>query len=102
MQPYDETAAGTRPTPEEHHTAYPNIEIVVDNQQLLDQLSQFKARIRKTMAIYLHNGNINFNIRLAEADEIKPMLSKRELFDKLSKENQAIDLLRKQLELELT
>lgn len=83
-------------------TQYPNIEIVVDNQQLLDQLTQFKARIRKTMAIYLHNGNINFNIRLAEADEIKPMLSKRELFDKLSKESQAIDLLRKQLELELT
>ncbi|MBO4822279.1 MAG: DNA polymerase III subunit gamma/tau [Prevotella sp.] len=83
-------------------TQYPNIEIVVDNQQLLEQLTQFKARIRKTMAIYLHNGNINFNIRLAEADEIKPMLSKRELLDKLSKEKKAIELLRKQLELELS
>ena len=81
-------------------TEHPNIEIVVDNQQLLEQISQLKARIRKTMAVFLHNGNINFNIRLAEADEVKPMLSKRELLEKISKEKQAIELLRKQLDLE--
>ena len=82
-------------------TQHPNIEIVVDNQQLLEQIAQFKKRIRKTMATYLHNGNIDFNIRLAEADEVKPMLSKRELLEKISKEKKAIDLLRKQLDLEL-
>ena len=82
-------------------TEHPNIEIVVDNQQLLEQLTQLKPRIRKTMAIYLHNGKINFNIRLAEADEVKPMLSRRELLEKLSKEKQVIDILRKQLDLEL-
>ena len=82
-------------------TDYPNIEIVVDNRQLLEQISQLKGRIRKTMAVYLHNGNIDFNIRLAKAEEVKPVLSKRELFEKISKENHAIELLRQQLDLEL-
>ena len=82
-------------------TDYPNIEIVVDNRQLLEQISQLKGRIRKTMAVYLHNGKIDFNIRLAKAEEVKPVLSKRELFEKISKENQAIELLRQQLDLEL-
>ena len=82
-------------------TEYPNIEIVVDNRQLLEQIAQQKGRIRKTMAIYLHNGNIDFNIRLAEADEVKPVLSRRELFDKISNENQVVKLLRTQLDLEL-
>ncbi|MBO4849267.1 MAG: DNA polymerase III subunit gamma/tau [Prevotella sp.] len=82
-------------------TDYPNIEIVVDNRQLLEQISQLKGRIRKTMAIYLHNGNIDFNIRLAKAEEVKPVLSKRELFEKITKENHAVEQLRQLLDLEL-
>ena len=82
-------------------TNYPNIEIVVDNRQLLDQITQCKGRIRKTMAIYLHNGNIDFNIRLAEANELKPTLSRREIFEKLKNDNQAIRELSDKLALDL-
>ena len=82
-------------------TDYPNIELVVDNRQLLEQIEQIKGRIRKTMAIYLHNGNIDFTIRLAKAEEIKPMMSRKEIFDKMCKENEAIEHLHQLLDLEL-
>ena len=82
-------------------TDYPNIELVVNNQGLLDQLVQVKGRIRKTMALSLHNGNIDFTPRLAKAEEVKPILSKRELFDKLRQENHALEQLRAALDLEL-
>ena len=80
---------------------YPNIELVVDNQMLLDQIENIKGRIRKTMALALHNGNINFNIRLAEAGEIKPILTKREIFEKMRTNNSAIEQLRSMLDLEM-
>ncbi|MBR5084167.1 MAG: DNA polymerase III subunit gamma/tau [Prevotella sp.] len=80
---------------------YSNIELVVDNQMLLDQIESIKGRIRKTMALSLHNGNINFTIRLAEAGEIKPILSKREVFEKMRKNNSAIEQLRTILDLEM-
>ena len=84
-----------------HITTYPNIELVVDNRQLLDQIAQIRGRIRKTMAIYLHNGNIDFTIRLAEAEEVKPIMTKRELFDSMRKENEAVELLRALFDLEM-
>ena len=61
-----------------------------------------RDRARYTVMIYGNAGGQMDKYIEGVWDEIKPMLSKRELFDKLSKESQAIDLLRKQLELELT
>ena len=84
-----------------HITNYPQIEVVVDNRQLLEQIVQVKNRIRKTMATYLHNSDIAFEIRLAKAEEIKPILSRKETFDKMRKENEAIERLRELLDLEL-
>jgi len=80
---------------------YPNIELVVDNQMLLDQIEKIKGRIRKTMALSLHNGNINFSTRLAKAEEIKPILSKREIFENMRQKNNAIEQLRSMLDLEM-
>ena len=84
-----------------HVTEYPNIELLVDNNQLLEQIEQIKGRIRKTMAVYLKNGQITFSLRLAKAEEIKPVLSRREIFDKMRQSNDAFEHLRKMLDLEL-
>ena len=84
-----------------HITDYPNIELVVDNSILLDQLNAIKSRIRATLAHYLHNGNIEFTIRLAKADEVTKILTKRELFDEMRKKNPAIERLRQLLDLEM-
>ena len=85
-----------------HITDYPNIELVVDNSILLDQLNAIRSRIRATLAHYLHNGNIDFTIRLAKADEVTKILTKRELFDEMRKKNPAIERLRQLLDLEIT
>ena len=84
-----------------HITEYPNIELVVDNSILLDQLNAIRSRIRATLAHYLHNGNIEFTIRLAKADEVTRILTKRELFDEMRQKNPAIERLRQLLDLEM-
>lgn len=80
---------------------YPQVEVVVSNQQLLTQMNNIKGRIRATLCGKLDNGSINLTIRLAEAEEIKPMLTKKELLEKLRKENAAIEKLCKSLNLQL-
>ncbi len=85
-----------------HITSYPDIEVIVDNQILLNQVSDIKSRIKATLARDLHNGNIELTLRLAEAGEIKKILTKREIFDEIRKENPAIEKLRQVLDLELS
>ncbi|MBQ2498302.1 MAG: DNA polymerase III subunit gamma/tau, partial [Prevotella sp.] len=80
----------------------PVIEIVVDNNILLDQINSIQKRIKATLATALHNGNIDLRIRLSETGEIKPVLTKRQLFDLIRKENPAIEKLRTSLELHLS
>ena len=82
-------------------TNYPNVEIVVDNQILLTQLQGIKSRIKATLARDLHNGNLQVEIRLAEGNEFKKALTKREVFDEIRKQNPAIEKLRMLMELEL-
>jgi len=83
-------------------TEYPDIEVVVESQMLLDEMAGIKARIRATMAKYLHNGNIHLNIRLAEQSEIKPRLTRREVFEKMQKDFPSVEKLTKILGLELS
>ena len=59
------------------------IEVVVDNDLLLTQMQDIKGRIRATLAKDLHNGQIQISLRKAEAEEVKPILSKREIFDEM-------------------
>ena len=82
-------------------TDFPHIELVIDSQLLLDELTPIRGRIRATMAKALHNKDIQFSMRLAKAEETKKILSKRELFDNLRKENPAVEKLRQLLDLEL-
>ncbi len=83
-------------------TSFPHIELVIDSQFLLNELEPIRGRIRATMAKALHNKDIQFTLRLAKAEETKKILSKRELFENLRKENPAIEKLRELLDLELS
>ena len=69
-------------------SSFPDIEIVVDNQMLLDQVAEIKGRIRATLAKALHNGGINISLRLAEAEEISRRMTKKEVFDELMKQKE--------------
>lgn len=71
-----------------HISNFPEIEIVVDNQILLDQINEIKGRIRVTLAKALHNGSVNLTLRLAETEEISRKLTKKEVFDELMKQKE--------------
>ena len=81
--------------------SYPNIEILVDNKLLLDQLGAIKGRIRASLAASLHNGSITVNLRLAKQNEIKPVLTKKQIFDKMKKDYKPFAILVDGLGLEL-
>lgn len=84
-----------------HITEFPNVEIVVTNNILLEQLKAILGRIRVTLAKNLHNGNINVTLRLAENAEVKRVLTKGELFEKLRKESSVLRTLITDLKLTL-
>ena len=67
---------------------FPNIEIVVDNQMLLDQVANIKGRIKATLAKALHNGSIDLTLRLAKIEEISHRMTKKEVFDELMKQKE--------------
>ena len=71
-----------------HITTFPDIEVLVDNQILLDQVNEIKGRIRVTLAKALHNGNVSISLRLAEAEEISRRKTKKEVYDELMQQKE--------------
>lgn len=69
-------------------TTFPDIEVLVDNQILLDQVNEIKGRIRVTLAKALHNGNVSISLRLAEAEEISRRKTKKEVYDELMQQKE--------------
>ena len=82
-------------------TDFPNVEVTADNQVALEQLEQIKGSILSTLKLYLHNKSIKLSLRLAEQEEIVPILSRREQYKLMEKENPSIAKLRELLNLEL-
>ena len=81
-------------------TNFPEVEVVVDNEMLLDDIQKIKNRIRNTLVQTLHNDDIKLTLRLAKPEEIKKILSPKELYEKMCSENKAIAELSKLLNLE--
>ena len=82
-------------------TVYPNIELVMENEFLLKQITEVRNRIKATMVALLHNADINFSLRLAKAEEAGKILTKREIFEQLCEDHPAIERLRKDFHLDL-
>lgn len=82
-------------------TEFPHIQVLAENKIQLNELLSIKARIRATLAKTLHNGQLELTIRLAEQDEIKPMLTPRQELEKLKQTNKPVMKLIEALGLEL-
>ena len=82
-------------------TNYPTVEVKVDNEILLKEISTIKNRIRSTLVQKLKNKDIVLNIRLAEGGELKKALTKKELFEEMLSTNHGIEKLQSELGLEL-
>ena len=71
-------------------TEYPTILVLAGNNIQLNEMLAIRSRIRATLAKELRNGQIEVEIRLAKHEEIKPMLTPRESFDRLLKTNRPV------------
>ena len=80
---------------------YPNVEIIVTNNILLDQIKAIQGRIKATLSQSLHNSEITIAVRLAENHEVKKVLTKFELYEKLYNELPSLQHLVRSLGLEL-
>ncbi len=80
---------------------FPHVEVVVDNQLAMQQMEEIKGSIVKTLQIYLHNKSITLSMRVAEHQEQKHILTRREQYELMVKENPSISKLRDLLSLEL-
>ena len=79
----------------------PAIEVIVDNALIKQEMEDFKGRIVKTLQNTLHNNAITLDIRIVEQQEHPKVLTRREQFELMGKENPAIDKLRQVFDLEL-
>ena len=82
-------------------TEFPKLQVTVDNTLIQQQMEDFKGRIVKTLINSLHNVGITLEIIVAEQAGQKRLLTRREQFEALSKENPAIEKLRQDFDLEL-
>ena len=81
-------------------TEFPAVELVVDNQLAATQIEDIKGKILSTLQIYLHNKSITLSVRIAKHQE-KRILSRREQYEEMEKENPSIGKLRELLDLQL-
>jgi len=79
----------------------PRIEVTVDNALIKQEIDDFRGRIVNTLKQSLQNAKITLDIRVAEHQEQAKILSRREQFELMSKENPAIEKLRQAFDLEL-
>ena len=82
-------------------TEFPAVEVQIDNQIALDQMEAIKGSILNTLKLYLHNQSITLKLILAEQQEHERILSRREQYEVMAKENPSIAKLRELLGLEL-
>ncbi len=82
-------------------TTFPQVQVVVDNTLIQQQMEDFKGRIVKTLANSLHNNALTLVICVAEQKERARLLTRREQFEVLSKENPAVAKLQQDFDLEL-
>ena len=82
-------------------TEFPKLQVTVDNTLIQQQMEDFKGRIVKTLINSLHNVGITIDIIVAEQTGLKKLLTRREQFEALSKENPAVEKLRQDFDLEL-
>ena len=79
----------------------PKVEITVGNELVRQEMEAIKSRIVSTLKNNLHNNQLTLEIRVAEHTQQITVLTRREQFELMTKENPAVDKLRQAFDLEL-
>ena len=81
--------------------SFPHLRIMVENQIMMEQLQAIQGSIVNTLRLHLHNVDITMEMQLAEHKGPTRILSRREQFEEMEKENPAIGKLKQLFDLEL-
>ncbi len=82
-------------------TEFPHIEVTVDNDLIKQDLENIKKGVTRTLQIYLRNNKITLEILVSDKPDKIKILTRREQFEAMSKENPAVEALRQVFDLEL-
>ena len=82
-------------------TEFPALEVVVENQLAMEQMEQIKGSIVNTLKRDLHNQGITLTMRVAEHKKGERILTRREQYELMEKENPSVAKLREIFDLNL-
>ena len=82
-------------------TEMPKVEVVVGNELIQAEIEKIRGSIVSTLKLHLHNSGIELGIRVDEQRETVKILSRREQFEEMEKDNPAVVRLREMFQLEL-
>ena len=79
----------------------PAVEVVVANEIIKAEVEQIKGSIVSTLKLHLHNSAITLTVKVAEMGEREKVLTRREQFEEMVKQNPSVGKLWKMFDLEL-
>lgn len=79
----------------------PAVEVVVANEIIKAEVEQIKGSIVNTLKFHLHNSDITLTVTLAEKGEREKVLSRREQFEEMVRQNPSVGKLWSLFDLEL-
>ncbi len=82
-------------------TQLPRLQVTVENALIKQEMDAIQKSIVKTLQIYLHNSQITLDILVSDKPEQVKILTRREQFEQLNKQNPAVEKLRQAFNLEL-
>ncbi len=72
----------------------PKVEVVVGNELIKAEMEKIRGSIVNTLKLYLHNSHIELAINVDENREHVKILSRREQFEEMSRQNPSVEKLR--------
>ena len=79
----------------------PAVEVVVANEIIKAEMEQIKGSIVSTLKLYLHNSDITLSLVVAKPDSREKVLTRREQFEEMVRQNPSVEKLRVMFDLEL-
>ena len=84
-----------------HISEFPAVEVTVENELVKEQIEQIRGKILSTLKLYLENNDISFTVHVAEHEGPVRILTRRDQYEQMEKENPSVAKLREAFMLEL-
>ncbi len=84
-----------------HITTFPAVELQVENELVKEQIDQIFGSILNTLKLHLHHSGITLQVTVLKHDGPVRILSRREKYELMEKENPSVAKLREIFDLEL-